>query len=287
MVSLDHEAIVELFRNRPELAVEVLTGVLSVPIQAQGVPEVKDANLSEVVPTEYRADLVLRLDEMAIIVEVQRNRDDGKRWVWPAYQVGFRARHRCPVLLLVVTLSESTARWAAQPIEIGHPGFVLRPLVLGPAQIPVIRSEEVARSSPELGVLSAMAHGQGDEAEEIGRAVLPALATLDAERSRLYLDLVLTSLSEAARAILEAAMLQGYEYQSDFARRYHAQGHQEGQQEGRRQERCAVLIRLAEKRFGSVPPEVRARIEAADLSTADRWLDRLLSAESLDELLDG
>jgi hypothetical protein len=34
-------------------------------------------------------------------------------------------------LLLVVALDASVARWCAQPIELGHPGFMLRPLVAG------------------------------------------------------------------------------------------------------------------------------------------------------------
>ncbi len=291
MVSINHEAIVELFRNRPELAVEVLTSVFDVPISSHGSPQRYDSDLSEVVPAEYRADLALILDEMGIIVEVQCNRDGRKRFSWPAYQAVFRARLQRPVVLLVVCLTEPIARWAAEPIDMGQPGFVFQPLVLGPGRIPVVRTEAQARAVPELGVLSAMAHGQGAEAEAIGRAVLPALEGLDAERFGLYLDLVLTSLSEAARATLEAMMLQGYEYQSEFARRYLAQGRQEGRQEGveigQLQGQCAMLIRLAEKRFGSLPPEVRARLEAADLTTTDRWLDRLLTASSLDELLDG
>ncbi len=283
MVSVNHEAVIELFRNRPELAVEVISGLLDVQVQTQGSPQRFDSDLSEVAPAEYRADLTLLLEGLGIIVEVQCNRDERKRFSWPVYQAMLRARLERPVLLLVVCLSESVARWSAQPIDMGQPHSVFHPLVLGPVQIPVVRTEAAARATPELGVLSAMVHGQGEHGEEIGRAVVPALTGLDAERSRLYLDLVLTSLSEAARAALEAMMMQGYEYQSDFARRYFSQGQQEGQRQGQ----CAMLIRLAEKRFGSLPPEVRARLEAANLTTADRWLDRLLTAESLDELVDG
>ncbi len=287
MVSVIHEAVVELFRNRPELAVEALTDLLGVPVASQGVPQSYDSDLSETLPPEYRADLALILDEMGIIVEVQRNPDERKRFSWPAYQAVFRARLQRPAVVLVVCLTESIARWSSEPIEMGQPGLIFRPLVLGPAQIPVVRSEEAARTTPELGVLSAMVHGQGEHGEEIGRAVVPVLGGLDAERSRLYLDLVLFSLSEAARAALEAIMIQGYEYQSDFARRYFSQGRQAGVEIGQRQGQCAVLIRLAEQRFGAMPAESRVRVEAADAQTVDRWLDRLLTASSLDELLDG
>ena len=54
-------------------------------------------------------------------------------------------------------------------------------------------------------------------------AVLPVVAGLGDERARFYGDLVLNSLNEAARRALEA-MMKGYEYQSDFAKKYVAQG---------------------------------------------------------------
>jgi flagellar biosynthesis/type III secretory pathway protein FliH len=64
-------------------------------------------------------------------------------------------------------------------------------------------------------------------------AALAAASQLDDERARLYADLVMQSVHEGARAILEALMANGsYEYQSDFARRYVAQGKAEGRAEG-------------------------------------------------------
>ncbi len=60
----------------------------------------------------------------------------------------------------------------------------------------------------------------------------PALgAELDEERARFYGDLVQNALNEAARRALEAKM-KGYEYQSDFAKKYVAQGRAEGEAQG-------------------------------------------------------
>jgi len=50
--------------------------------------------------------------------------------------------------------------------------------------------------------------------------VLPAIRALDDERVRFFYGIVYNSLNEAA---LEATM-KGYEYQSDFANKYVAQG---------------------------------------------------------------
>ena len=47
---------------------------------------------------------------------------------WPAYLIGAHAAwYRCSTCLLVLTTDEAVATWRAQPIDIGHPGWVLRP----------------------------------------------------------------------------------------------------------------------------------------------------------------
>jgi hypothetical protein len=50
------------------------------------------ADLTQVQPTEYRAD-------------------ERKAYVWPVYVANLRARLECPVCLLVVTADDATARW--------------------------------------------------------------------------------------------------------------------------------------------------------------------------------
>jgi hypothetical protein len=154
----------------------------------------------------------------------------------------------------------------------GHPGWVLVPLVLGPQAVPVVRDAAVAERSPELAVLSIMVHGRGGDALAVAEATLAAARGLDDERAKLYADLVFASVDEAARAILEALMASGnYEYQSDFARRYVAQGKAEGQAH-------AILAVLAARGL-EVPEPVRARITACtELARLDAWLARAVTA---------
>ncbi|HZN19336.1 MAG TPA: hypothetical protein VFB84_14345 [Micromonosporaceae bacterium] len=76
------------------------------------VPEFHKARLSagdltDVVPTEYRADAVVTLDVadtpvFAVVVEVQLRADARKRRTWPVYVTTVYARLGCPVVLLVV-----------------------------------------------------------------------------------------------------------------------------------------------------------------------------------------
>jgi Domain of unknown function (DUF4351) len=52
--------------------------------------------------------------------------------------------------------------------------------------------------------------------------------------------------------------------------------------EGRRQGEAEVLLRLLRSRFGTLPEDVMARLNAADAETLLRWSERVLSASTLD-----
>ncbi len=84
----------------------------------------------------------------AVIAEVQLGIDADKLRTWPLYVAAARARLGCPVTLLVLAPDPAVARWASQPIELGHPGFMLRPVVVGYAQIPRIRDAAAAGGAP-------------------------------------------------------------------------------------------------------------------------------------------
>ena len=93
-----------------------------------------------------------------------------------------------------------------------------------------------------------------------------------------YADVIMKALPANARQIVEEQMIKGYQYQSDFARKYYGQGiteglekgrqegHEEGRQEGReegRQEglRGAVLT-LARTKLGKLSDDDLAAIAA-------------------------
>jgi hypothetical protein len=288
MASMQHEGLVLLFRNRPTLAPELLRDVLGLELPPFSEARVESAELTEVVPTEYRADLVVLLLEgrpvFAIVVEVQLSRDEDKRKTWPHYLTGLRSRVDCPTALLVVAPEASVARWCAQPIETGHPGFMLRPIVAGPDAIPVITDEQAASQEPELAVLSAMAHGQQEVGQSIVQAVLAAVVGLEAERVRLYVDLALSSLNDVARTALEALMQSGnYEYQSNFARRYVAQGLEQGRHEGEME----ALFEVLDARGLRVDARSRRRIQACtELAQLKRWLRLAVTVQSVQQLFE-
>jgi predicted transposase YdaD len=67
-----------------------------------------------------------------------------------------------------------------------------------------------------------------------------------------------------------------------YLRRIRAEGRREGEAEGRRQGEAEVLLRQLRIRFGPLPEDVMARLNAADAETLLRWSERVLSAATLD-----
>jgi flagellar biosynthesis/type III secretory pathway protein FliH len=127
----------------------------------------------------------------------------------------------------------------------------------------------IALKLPELAVLSAMAHRDLDAAD----VAVEAIAPLPEDVSRLYFDLIVSRLPEGSRRLLEARM-QGYQYQSEFARKYYGQGHEEGLKkgldeglkkgldEGLKQGLRDAVLALARVRFDEVTAEDQAAIAA-------------------------
>jgi hypothetical protein len=75
-----------------------------------------------------------------------------------------------------------------------------------------------------------------------------------------------------------------YTYQSDFARKYVAEGVKEGTKKGIELGYRAVLRTQLEQRFGALPADAIARLEEADADTLDAWARRVLTATSLAEV---
>ena len=73
---------------------------------------------------------------LGIIVEVQLARKGRKRFTWPSYVAGLRARLQCECCLLMVTVSEKVPAWASRPIRLG-PNGDFTPMVVGPSGVPV------------------------------------------------------------------------------------------------------------------------------------------------------
>ncbi len=288
MVSFEHEVLLSLFQTRPLLAAELLR-VLGVEVPAHRAARTDSADLTELAPTAYRADLVVVLENgasvLGVVVEVQLDWDSRKRYSWPVYAATLRARLECPVCVLVVVPTEALAKWCRQPLDLG-PNFTFAPVVLGPSAIPYVTDEAQAKRAPELAVLSVLAHGHEPNAERIAAPALEAVATLASDFAMLYSEVIEEALSPAAKAALEKLMdIRKYEFKSEFAKKHRAEGREEGRQEGRQEGRVAALLAILEARGLSVSEAEQASISACtDAALLTRWIRKAATAATVAEV---
>jgi hypothetical protein len=290
MPSLEHEMLVELLREHPELVLALLRAAFGLTTDGDVEVAASPENLTEIQPPERRADLVLIVRSpgsgvatRAAIVEVQLRRDTRKRWTWPAYQAVLRARLACPVHVVVVTLDEDTARWCAEPIDLDGLGSLLRPLVIGPSRVPVVTEIERARRHPEIALLGVLAHRRDAVAFTAARALLFALDAVDEDRARWYADIVLGFVDEAVRRALEAEMNpEKYEFRSAFMRRLMA----EGEARGELVALANAVLKVLEARGLACHDDHRGIVLAcSDRAQLEEWLVRAVHVRDVDDLL--
>ncbi|TDC89142.1 hypothetical protein [Actinomadura sp. 7K507] len=279
MPSTEHEVPLELIRNRPALAPELLQAVSGIKPPEYEQISLGSETLTDCKPTEYRCDSTVLLGkpekpDLAIVVETQLDQKERKRYTWPVYLATLRARQECPVTLLVLCPDEKTAAWCREPIETGHHGWVLRPWVLKLTDVPAVTELDQARSLPELAILSTVAHADGPDQKAVLTAFAEALQVTDRDKGELYHDYVLSQLSGAARRCLEEIMQAGtYEWKSDFALKHIAEGE------------AKLLLTVLESHGFTIDDDLRERITSCqDPEQIHIWARRAATAESLDEI---
>ncbi|GAA5082053.1 hypothetical protein GCM10023259_090900 [Thermocatellispora tengchongensis] len=304
-----------MFRNRPALAAELLRDAFGMPVPEHKSIDIASSDFNETTPVEYRADAVVVLaDEkpaMAVVVEVQRGFDRSKPWSWPVYLASVRARMKCPAALLVVAPTKRVAKWCRKPIVMGHPDLILRPLVIGPDNIPIITDPGQAGKTPEMGVLSAMAHGNRINSTEILNAAFAGLSGVDQQQATLYADMICAALKGAAFRHWESLMMTEVKYQSSFFRRVAAEwrakgleeglekglekgletgltkGLEKGREEGRAQGEARAIVVFLEARGIAVPEETRERImRCDDLNVLEEWARRATVVDRVEKLFE-
>ncbi|WP_437932468.1 hypothetical protein WMF37_25475 [Sorangium sp. So ce291] len=312
MPTLEHNALVEMFREHPELAPHVLATLFHVEVPPHASVKVVESSLDQLIPVEFRADLVLELRDangalvLAIVLEVQRDVDPDKKFSWPTYVTVVRARKRCGTVVLVVAPDAGVAAWAAENIDLGLGLGNVEPLVLGPAVVPEITDPAEAEKETELAVLSAVAHGNGPNGLTVVRAALVALGRLDQEHALVYFQLIWNGLREPMRQALEALVMERQiEGEATFPpfvqklidrgklegmREGELKGMREGKLEGIREGELKgkrdTLLRLLARAGIALTENESARIQTCtDVATLDRWIDNALGSRTATEVL--
>ncbi len=306
MATIEHEALVDLFRQHPALIATLLANIFATPLPAYSRAAVGEASLGQLVPTEFRADLVIELrdeadvPELAIVLEVQRAESPVKRFSWPVYVSAARAKRRCPACVVVIAPDAGVARWAAKPIDLGLGRGTLAPIVFGPREVPLL-DEKTARANLELAMLSVIVHGDDESVLPAARGAVAALAELDATGRSDYLYVIIKSLRASLRESLRRWIMGKDETKEQYIAKFRpllgeiaelleaegrALGKAEGKAEGKAAGEARALLRVFAARGLVLTDTHRVRIESCtDLATLDRWLERAVTAASVEAAL--
>ncbi|WP_282702861.1 hypothetical protein [Streptomyces sp. CC219B] len=303
MVSPPHEAMHRAFQEYPEL----FTGVcraLGLSFDPPDSVTLLPTDLTEDRPVERRVDTLVRFDSerdgsLLLAVEAQREKDPDKPAAWAYYLSFLYTKYKVPPLLLVVCQDRATAEWAARTVIIGPaqwPALALRPLVVGPHNMPVITDPETARADLALATLAAITHAKERDVDAILKTLSTALRDAPEAVADPIVELVARGLSSNRRAAelwrnLVAVDLSFYkswlseEIREEGREKGLAEGRAEGRVQGLAQGKAEDILLLLERRGIDVPDADRERVTSCDdLETLGRWFDRAITAASADEV---
>jgi hypothetical protein len=317
--TLEHNGLIEMFRANPPLAAHFLTLLFGLNVPKHATTRVADTNFDQLIPIEFRADLVLELLDknkkvvFAIVLEAQRDKNLRKKYSWPVYLTVARAERECPTVVLVLAIDAEVAAWASEKIDLGVGRCVFEPFVLGPTTVPVVTESVIADKEVELAVLSAMAHGNGPQGLLVVQTALVALERLDNEHAAVYFQIIWDVLREPMQRALEALVMErhteGKVQFPPFAQRIFERGIHEGKLDGIREGKldgiregkldgiregkldgiregiCAgkrdALLRLLARTGIALSENDHARVQnCTDVATLDQWFDNAVGAKT-------
>ena len=109
----------------------------------------------------------------------------------------------------------------------------------------------------------------------------------DPQKKSKYMDFIdiYAALDETEQKLYVQKYPQEAEIMSNFAERFRQEGRHEGRQEGRQEGEAQILTRLLARKFGELPVDIRRQVESADSERLLLWSERVLTATSLEEVL--
>ncbi|WP_309485366.1 hypothetical protein [Streptomyces sp. WELS2] len=174
-----------------------------------------------------------------------------------------------------------------EPYYLSYHSLTVRPLVLGPDNVPVIADEKQAEADPPLAVLSAMTHGRGPGATAILESLASAPRTIDSDSAAVFAQFVDSCLVDPQAKQMWRDLMTAVQYfwSHPLAEQVREEGREEGLQQGRLQDRQEMTLRVLEWRGIPVPDDVRERVMGReDLDQLEVWAQRAVHATDAAEL---
>ncbi|MCF3104060.1 hypothetical protein IPZ58_21055 [Streptomyces roseoverticillatus] len=287
------DAVYYIFQDRPETLAPVFR-LLGVPLPEKASLGVLPAETAKMKMLDRRADCVLVVgpadgsDGFLVAVAMQEWRNEDKPARWTGYLSHLMARYDCPALLLVVCQDKEVEEWAAGPFQLGPEGWTalsLRPLVLGPGNVPLITDPDRATQDLLPAVISVVAHSREEEdAAAALKALGKALATVDSDSAAFCWELLEIGLGDFLTEDIRRHLMSPRTYfpgRGTLIEETYLEGKAEGRVRG-----CAqMVLRVLDNRGILMPPATRERImDCAQMLTLERWMDCALTVSTIDEL---
>ncbi|MBT2397612.1 hypothetical protein [Streptomyces sp. ISL-100] len=263
MVTSSHEAMHRILQEAP--------GAFTRTFRALDLP-FDDPVAVTLLPTD-RVDALLRFDtadpasSFLLAVQAQEKEDPARRASWVYSLTRLNVEYGVPPVLLVVCQDRNTAAWAAEPVDIGlpqWPALTMRPLVLGPHNVPALTDPAAAARDILLATLSAITHGKAPEADAVLKALAAGLRAVDRDTASIVIELAELGLGTAPAAQIWRDLMVI---------------------EGRLEARTEDILLMLTRRGIEIPDNARHRITSCtDLDTLSAWLTRTLTATSAEDL---
>jgi hypothetical protein len=277
----------QIFREDPGIFARTFNK-LALPFPDPVAVSLLPTDTTEIRPLERRLDTLLQLDtaegeSYLLAVEAQGKKDSEKHGSWAYYVAYLFAKYRKPPLLLIVCQDESTARWAEAPCHIGTPHWrtlTVKPLVLGPHNVPIITDPSAAAEDIPLAAFAAITHGKHPQADIMLKALAAALKGADADTADLFKELTELGLGKSPSAQIwrDLMAIPTHFFRSETAEKVRDEGREEARAED-------VLLVLAARGI-EVEDAVQERITScADSAALSRWLVRAATATRIEDVL--
>ncbi|MEU6274217.1 hypothetical protein ABZ871_17700 [Streptomyces populi] len=286
MVSSPHEAMHRIFQHDLKLfsrVSEILGFALPAPVDVTVLP----TDLTEVSPVERRVDTLLRFDSadhgaFLLAVEAQGKKDSAKPMSWAYYTAYLWTKYRLPTALMVVCQDRSTAEWAQRAVNSGPPQLptlTLRPLVVGPHNMPVITDPSEARADLALAALSSITHAGDPDIGAILKALSTALRDVPEDVADPIIEFIAQGLGKrpAMQLWRNLVAVDLSFYKSSIS--------EEIRDEGRAQASADAILIILEQRGIDVSDDIRERITGCDdPGILRRWLARAVTAPTAEDI---
>lgn len=297
-----------IFHKETALFTRAFRTMLDIDFPELQSVDIVDSDLTDASVLERHVDTVFLIETAAgkhvLALESQTWDKKEKRSSWPFYVAALYNKYDADVTLLIVTPERATASWARKPIRIGlpeHPTMIVQPLVLGPDNVPPVRTTEQAASDVVLAVFSAITHRKSDHIDRILYALAHALDSISPETGRELAELTAVGLSESAgQQIWRELMATRFktrtffddwrdearaEVRAEARAEVRAEALAEGESMGEAKGEANALLAVLAARGIDVPDDAHARITSCtDVEQISTWVRNAVTASSIDEV---